>query len=897
MAGSEENALALVDLINDCQNQDLFKAGDTLPSDMVGAIEIILEDGSTVDLLAGDVVPANSASDVYVDEVTGAAACISKSVVDQDLYKPGDALPADMIGTVDIVLADGTITTLAAGDVVPANSISDVIVDEATSAASCISKSVPDQDLFKAGDVLPSDMAQPVEIALDDGTTVTLNAGDAIPANSVSTVYVDEVTSQPACISKSIADQDLFKAGDTLPDDMIGAIEIVLNDGNTVVLSAGDLVPANSASSVIVDEVTGAPECISKSIVDQDLFKAGDTLPADMVSTIDILLDDGTFATLAAGDPMPANSASDVYVDESTGEASCISKSAPPEAELFEPGDTLPADMAAPIDIVLDDGSIVTLNAGEVVPANSASDVFVDEVTGKAACISKFVAATPEQELFKAGDTLPSDLVGTVSVCINVDTGETADLVADSVLPLDMVGCVTVDEVTGEFNYDSGKSLTKEQLVADFPEGVCDPAVPVEVLTAACVKLNLKDLIPVVIPTACESAGETGIVGTPTAPEFNLAMTEVANGQEGTHIFHPSIVSVTDSPDVIAMPATINPDCVYALHVTYGGQGNLGLKSPTVSPASDSTPIYDHSVMNPSVWQSVFLYDAANMGTPVTLDFLSGTNDPVNDTVYQYFWNEICDTNGLPVVAGNFGAPILSPSDVIEGEVDGPYNTGDCDSLIFGAIRHVDHNPTGANGAGPIPTNGFEISNEGTGYTEVYDYTSWNNTNGFFHCNLGSTSGLMQGGSGDWTWTPYNQGTNPADYGAGIAALPLLSCGPGELATVDAVETCETISENTNCLCDGVLECIFSGSVKLCAGEGETLTAYPVINGQPVLSQAVSASNGECIDQAVSFTDLDLANILAPNSAPVTTTSGWTFSGQGTYETTPHKLTCKVIPV
>ena len=199
-----------------------------------------------------------------------------------------------------------------------------VLIEDTEGDIACISKYIPDQDLFKIGDTLPATMVGTVDIILDNGSVATLAAGDPIPANSASSVYVDEVTGEAACLSKPIVDQDLYKAGDTLPADMVGAIEIILNDGNTVSLSAGDLVPANSASSVIVDEVTGAPECISKSIVDQDLYKPGDTLPADMVGTVDVILEDGTPVTLAAGDVVPATSTGAVYVDEVTGAPRCI---------------------------------------------------------------------------------------------------------------------------------------------------------------------------------------------------------------------------------------------------------------------------------------------------------------------------------------------------------------------------------------------------------------------------------------------------------------------------------------------------------------------------------------------------------------------------------------------
>jgi len=123
----------------------------------------------------------------------------------KETYLPGDTLPAWMEGTVDVTLDDGTTVTIGAGDTIPANALpgTSVQVDETDGSAACNRKGL--KETYLPGDTLPTWMQGTVDIALDDGTVVTVGAGDPIPANAVpgSAVQVDDTDGSAVCISKT----------------------------------------------------------------------------------------------------------------------------------------------------------------------------------------------------------------------------------------------------------------------------------------------------------------------------------------------------------------------------------------------------------------------------------------------------------------------------------------------------------------------------------------------------------------------------------------------------------------------------------------------------------------------------------------------------------------------
>ena len=87
------------------------------------------------------------------------------------------------------------------------------------------------------------------------------------------------------------------------------------------------------------------------------------------------------------GDPIaPGTEVIDFY--DANGEYVDSWISYTPEQELYGPGDDLPDTLVGSVDVNLDDGSVVTLSASDTIPVNATGDVFVDEVTGEAACIA-----------------------------------------------------------------------------------------------------------------------------------------------------------------------------------------------------------------------------------------------------------------------------------------------------------------------------------------------------------------------------------------------------------------------------------------------------------------------------------------------------------------------------
>ena len=480
--------------------QETFKAGDVLPENTVGSITVCLIGGGTTTVAAGDSVPANIDGCIQVDEATGAIGYFPPKLLDtdtmpeQELFKSGNTLPEDMIGTVTVCLVGGGNQILSAGGTVPANMLGCVFVDEVTNVPSFIPPKAADaeQTIFIGGDTLPTTMVGTIEVALTDGTCVTLNPGDAVPANINGSVGVDPTNGNAGFMQSpvKIPDQvqEIFKGGATMPENTAGTVTVCLSDGTTTQLAAGQAIPADIEGCIAVDELTGSVAYIPPKLLDtdtmpeQEVFKATDTIPAEMIGTVTFCVEGGGTSTIAAGGQVPANIVGCIFVDEVTNVGAYIPPKAPPkEQTVFSAGEILPAN-AASVEVALDTGECVTINAGEALPANISGTVAVDCLTGTSGFMQNPVKALPAtQEIFKAGDTLPASLVGTVSVCTTA--GVVTELTAGGTLPADLAGCVIVDEVTGVAAYVPPKFTPGAVVQELFKAGDTLPATMIGTIT------------------------------------------------------------------------------------------------------------------------------------------------------------------------------------------------------------------------------------------------------------------------------------------------------------------------------------------------------------------------------------------------------------------------------
>lgn len=174
--------------------QELFKSGSTLPANMVGTLEVRLADGSFVTLGAGDPLPAGSA-DVMVDEVTGEATCIVKSLSDPeiDLLKfTGDKFSA----AGDIV--EYTYCVLNAGDV---EITSIAINDDVMGAIDTSSATLPLAAGEKTTILAPYTVTQ---ADVDAGTIRNVAVATGTDANGMTASALDDAVAefvQGPCIS------------------------------------------------------------------------------------------------------------------------------------------------------------------------------------------------------------------------------------------------------------------------------------------------------------------------------------------------------------------------------------------------------------------------------------------------------------------------------------------------------------------------------------------------------------------------------------------------------------------------------------------------------------------------------------------------------------------------
>jgi len=72
------------------------------------------------------------------------------------------------------------------------------------------------------------------------------------------TTTVDPATGQRTITAESLIslDQELFGAGETLPASGTNNVTVTLSDGTTAVLMPGDVIPANLVGAVAFDEVS-----------------------------------------------------------------------------------------------------------------------------------------------------------------------------------------------------------------------------------------------------------------------------------------------------------------------------------------------------------------------------------------------------------------------------------------------------------------------------------------------------------------------------------------------------------------------------------------------------------------------------------------------------------------
>jgi len=149
-----------------------------------GGARPAVSDGSAVDFVTGETIPADTPVTEYYNAAGDVYATCAKPV-------------ADMIKTEGEIIPAGTIvngTTL--GDDYAVGEGEEWLYD---GDEACEKNP---QTVFKGGMTLPPRMLGTVDVTLDDGTVVTLGAGDPIPANATESDIVVGLQGNATCVTK-----------------------------------------------------------------------------------------------------------------------------------------------------------------------------------------------------------------------------------------------------------------------------------------------------------------------------------------------------------------------------------------------------------------------------------------------------------------------------------------------------------------------------------------------------------------------------------------------------------------------------------------------------------------------------------------------------------------------
>ena len=358
-------------------------------------------------------------------------------------------------------------------------------------------------------------------------------------------------------------------------------------------------------------------------------------------------------------------------------------------------------------------------------------------------------------------------------------------------------------------------------------------------------------------------------LGTPGATEV-ASFNEIGFGQHGSEIFSDDLFPSTFQLNV---PAA-SPGCVIILQLSwldqqddlFGADAGAGsVANVTLSSGTNVTaPTLIHSdshwpqgnAPDGTIFQNIYAFDvnSAGSGSTITVNYPLADSSPTVDGAVMWVWHEIC---GISVA--DLGTPIVtSPtqdSPVNNGnnpdpaynwiQDTDPVNAGECDALYMGYARHVGYDLTAPTDLdGPLDTSWATPS--AAGAIEFTDHASGIRQNSAL-CQIGTTSGVIPGGSGPVSWTVgQNFQVTNNDQKARIVVLPLTSCGltgPGTGNTVSTAGCSMNLTHPCDQGNDAIHRTTVFGGAKICAGPGNHFCVYPVINGVQQTSQVAEVDN------------------------------------------------------
>ena len=764
-----------------------------------------------------------------------------RQLLRKELYGAGETLPAWMAGTVDI-MHNGATITVQANSPLPADYVGAVFVDEIDGESDCIpNKSDPvilETEIFGPDSTLPADMDGSVTVCLTDNVTfVTLNAGDAVPTDILGKVIVDEVSHEPAFTKRAVK---------PTPEAQHAA---VFEEFNAAIHTAGSNVQGAGTSA----DPFRFPLPVQPR---QELYCSGSNLPAWMTGSIEIAYND-ELLTVAAGDPLPDDLEGCIFVDEVTGLPDCIPNKSTPiimETELFKAGDKLPADMLGSIAICYkdpaDSENLLTLDleANDTIPATISGCVIVDEVSKFGAFTQSPVKVTPHSHIYVDYD---ADLHSAGQPVVG--DGGSGSPFQVPLFPVFIPSFVYVDfdpEIHGETN--SGNSVV-------YGDGSTND--PFQILRPCCDE-----------GIGCEDVSATSQIGPYALPgctvqtvPFDVQAQVLARGSEGSEyqLDDRSTVPATVSIPVPAAAA----GSIMVLHVVSGADddfvsfGNSTLGQPAVAqpvPSANTSSLdnaYSYST-NYEVDTNVFITEAITGAAGSVVDITWPNNTQPNDPLWgviNWHWVELSRVDGQPLakvdldLANSLGQVYAGPISRDSFGLTHSYATGECPALLLTTDRHVAQ-PASANEVKEITdADWVDFQVTGTG-NELYDTVSVESANTFL-CQLGMGALFLEGNSSVNIFTSHNidSGSGNRERNATFA-LPII-CEKNECVADGVVTVHDFVIGSPDCDRQGTKE--FDGSFDVVLGAGTTsANIIPVINGTPqtAFAQLVSSTGTEAMN-------------------------------------------------
>ena len=358
---------------------------------------------------------------------------------------------------------------------------------------------------------------------------------------------------------------------------------------------------------------------------------------------------------------------------------------------------------------------------------------------------------------------------------------------------------------------------------------------------------------PVCIEATGAGATITDFTATSTPKE--AALTLLGSGQIGTHIGGgPVVDGLLGSYPTFTIPSPpATAGGLVFLSIVHGNANSTGVNPSAVANltgSSLSSPVFVGNAGGgerpnetiPVAMQTVYAFDALTAAGGDNIEITLSANANGDDGVVHYMWLEDpgCETSALDIgnvqildVAGSGTPGVPSTSNTID-TVTSAY-------AFFGA-RHV--NGEDNDGATDDPTTAwFDLSNEGSGGTEVAQYTTFDSN---VDCQAGQAAATISDSAGAWSFdfTPNNEFGVSNGWGL---AVPVTAVNGEFVQTLPG----EAIDITNACSEEKAVTLTMQGTVTADLPSGATLTATPIFNGTAGTPITLSGTNS----QNVSLTD------------------------------------------